>query len=192
MEEKEINTRESLEIITRMISTTRESMEQSSAVPFLAWGYATVLVAIVIYFAFASTGNIDIFWIWFAIPVIGGISTKIFNRRIPTIKSPISTAVSRIWLAVGLLALPFSLATFFIHIPGFNILFFIAFFMAIGTLITGILLRSATLQVCSCIAMPAPVAILFCHSNEQILIFAAAFLVMMVIPGHIMLYKRAK
>lgn len=192
MEEKNINTQESLEIITRMISTTRESMERSAAIPFLSWGYATVITSIAIFIIYNLTTNPLVFWLWFAIPIIGWTGILLSHHSNKVIKSPISTAISKIWVLFGLLAVPFSLATYFIQIPNFNILFFISFFMAIGTLVTGLLLQSKVLQICSLISIIAVVAILFCHGTEQILIFAIVFFVAMVIPGHIMLSHRKK
>lgn len=192
MEEKDINTKESLEIISRMISTTRESMERSAAIPFLSWGYATVITSIAIFILCNITTNPLVFWLWFAIPIIGWSGILLSHHSNHVVKSPISKAISKIWVLFGILALPFSLATYFIQIPNFNILFFISFFMTIGALVTGILLQSKVLQICSLISIIAVVAILFCPGTEQILIFASVFLITMVIPGHIMLSHRKK
>ncbi len=190
MEEKSINTKESLEIISRMISTTRESMEHSAAIPFLSWGYATVITSIAIFILCNITTNPLVFWLWFAIPIIGWSGILLSHHSNHVVKSPISKAISKIWALFGLLAVPFSLATYFIQIPNFNILFFISFFMTIGSLVTGILLQSKVLQICSLISIIAVVAILFCPGTKQILIFASVFLITMVIPGHIMLSHR--
>ena len=43
MEERKLNEKESLELITRMIQNTKDRMAENSGTPFLLWGYVTVI-----------------------------------------------------------------------------------------------------------------------------------------------------
>ena len=57
MEDRKLNEKESLELITRMIRETQENVARYAAYPLLSWGYTTVIVAIVIWYAFLQTGS---------------------------------------------------------------------------------------------------------------------------------------
>ena len=47
MEDRKLNERESLELITRMIKETQENVARHAAYPLLIWGYTTVVITIV-------------------------------------------------------------------------------------------------------------------------------------------------
>ena len=49
MEEKKLNERESLELITRMIQETKNKLEVGDGNVLLIWGYVSVLTAILVY-----------------------------------------------------------------------------------------------------------------------------------------------
>ena len=48
MEEKKLTERESLELISQMIRSTRENMEVGSGNQFLAWGYFSALLSVLL------------------------------------------------------------------------------------------------------------------------------------------------
>ena len=43
MEERKLDTRESMELISRMIQNTRNRLENHAGRPFLVWGYTCLL-----------------------------------------------------------------------------------------------------------------------------------------------------
>ena len=49
MEERKLDTRESMELISRMIQNTRNRLENHAGRPFLVWGYTTVGIALLNY-----------------------------------------------------------------------------------------------------------------------------------------------
>ena len=49
MEEKPLNEKESLELITQMIRNTQKKMEKGSGLPFLIWGYVTIAVSLAVW-----------------------------------------------------------------------------------------------------------------------------------------------
>ncbi len=71
MENKQLNEKESLELITRMINNTQQKLEKGNGLPFLIWGYTTILVSLVVWYFFSTTGNPNWNYLWFLIPVIG-------------------------------------------------------------------------------------------------------------------------
>lgn len=47
MEDKQLNTAESLDLIQRMITATREKYERGSGNMFLIWGYTSLIVVVI-------------------------------------------------------------------------------------------------------------------------------------------------
>ncbi|MDE6795737.1 MAG: hypothetical protein K2J63_10610, partial [Muribaculaceae bacterium] len=62
---------ESIDIISKMVSDTRNSVLKNAYVPFLTWGGTTVVVAMLIYFLRMAYDSSLIYLCWFLIPVIG-------------------------------------------------------------------------------------------------------------------------
>ena len=73
MQEKPLNEKESLELITRMIQNTQQKMERGAGAPFLIWGYATVITTLTVWIVVRFTLNYQFNYLWFMIPVIGSI-----------------------------------------------------------------------------------------------------------------------
>ena len=46
MENKKLNEKESLELISQMIQNTRTRVEKDGGTPFLIWGYGTVIISL--------------------------------------------------------------------------------------------------------------------------------------------------
>ena len=73
MEEKKLTERESLELISQMIRSTRENMEVGSGNQFLAWGYFSALLSVLLFVLVTSTGNNVWALGWFAMFAFWGI-----------------------------------------------------------------------------------------------------------------------
>jgi hypothetical protein len=54
MEERQLNEKESLELIARMIQNTQRKMEKGNGMPFLVWGYTTIVVSLLIWYFFIN------------------------------------------------------------------------------------------------------------------------------------------
>lgn len=69
--EKQLTETQSLELITAMIRDSRSRMARNSGIPFLIWGYVTVVVAIIE--AVATKYQLGPTWQlgWMAIPLFG-------------------------------------------------------------------------------------------------------------------------
>lgn len=193
---------QSLELITRMISDTRTRLARNSGAPFLIWGYATVAVAIFEYFVQSTfTDPAPWLWAWWAIPVIGIIGMLLFARRDTGAKNYLDRTVSAVWAvcSISILTVAIPLSVFY-HV---SMLFSVVVLIGIGTTITGRIIRDTTttaagfLFTLSALIYPLR-SILFgeipggttadvmrWHSINN-LVFAAQFLVFMVIPGHIL------
>lgn len=203
MEEKRLDAAESLELIGRMIRNTRQRLERHSGRPFLIWGYTTVGISPLNY-ALNLTGA-DPNWSlsWFLIPVLGYMLMRLFPEKRPTDpRTEIDRIVHMLWLVCSLALIPIFLLCLFHGLSYRPSLFaLISLTMSIGAASTGLIVRSKIYTVAGFAGMGLSTLFAFydfylkqlsgttgidaSYLNFEILIFAAIFLVMMVIPGHI-------
>ncbi len=212
MREQQIDEHRSLEIISKMIADTSAHIDSESGKYFLLWGYTTVIVSLFEYVAQLLHLPMHLcLWAWWLIPIVGGIGTIILNRRagVSRPKSYVDRSISAVWMVFGL---SFGMAFIAALVYGANILFLTAMLMGMGTVITGKICQHRVLTVAGMAGMALSLLIPTGHLllreyatvlresgiahveaifYIEMVIFAAVFLVMMVIPGHI-LYNRAK
>lgn len=206
-----IDEKRSLEIISQMIADTAQHIEDQSGKYFLVWGYTTVAVSLFEYFAQLYGCNMALcVWAWWLIPLIGGVATlwmvahqnKLFGVR-P--KSYLDRSIGAVWGVFGFSSL-FAMVAAVVY--GCSMLFLIVMLMGMGTVITGIICRHRALTTCGAVAMLLSLIFPIKHIvlrdmdadavrslgdvllYSDILIFAAIFLVMMVIPGHILQHRK--
>lgn len=192
MEENKMTVAESIEVISRMIRSTRHNIERTSHRPFLIWGYTTTIVALAVWYSVSTTQNHAWFLLWFAIPVIGITATYISRPRQSHkgyVRTPIDKAICCLWSVLGLAAL---VATIFSFVKQMDILFFIILLIASGTAITGLILQFKTLIATGIAGLLLSGIFLFTEGIDQCLTFAATFVIMNVIPGHIIQYRSRK
>ena len=192
MEERKLDTRESMELISRMIQNTRNRLENHAGRPFLVWGYTTVGIALLNYWFNIAGCHPAWCFTWFLIPIIGCLLMRLFPDKKPT--EP-RTEMDRI---VGKVSYRHSL---------FEL---ITLVMATATATTGMIVRSKIYIVagltCMALSVLFPLYDYFLKKiatsdgieitagllNNEILIFAGVFFIMMVVPGHIINYQSHK
>lgn len=207
MEEKKLDAQESIELITRMIRNTRRRLERHSGRPYLIWGYTTVIISLLNY-AFNLAGA-DPMWslTWFLIPILGFVLMRLFPEKKSTEpRTEIDRIVSALWLVCTLSLIPvFTLCLFHGLSYRPSLFALITLVMSIGSAATGLIVRSKIYTVAGLLGMVGTAAIALWDYylkqlpdpglidsrmlNNEILIFAAIFVVMMVIPGHIINYR---
>ena len=192
MEERQLNEKESLELITQMIRNTHRKLEKGNGVPFLIWGYTTVIVALAVWYLLTTTGNYQWNWLWLAIPVIGApIMFLTIKKQSAYPKTYIDKIMSYVWIVIGISAFFPSVAASFME--NFPVLFLVVLLISIGTAITGLIIKFTPLTVAGFIGMCLSILCLILDNTpESILVFAALFLIIQVIPGHILNYKNRK
>lgn len=206
----------SIEIISQMINETNADIDRESGKYFLLWGYTTTIVALFEYFMqVLSPYKTLCLWAWFLIPIVGGLGTLWLNmrntRKIRRPKSYIDRSISAVWQVFGLAYGMVYIAALAYHT---NILFLTVVLMGMATVITGKICRHRVLTVAGAVGIvlsllfPAQHFMFETYSHvifdgdmaqteflflrySEIAIFAVIFVIMMIIPGHI-LNKRAK
>lgn len=183
MEERKLNEKESLELITQMIQNTKSRMETNCGMPFLFWGYTTVFVSLLVWALVTRTQNYYWQYLWFLLPIIAGTGTYLSVRKQqPSVKTHLDKVVNYIWMVFGIAGFLMStLSIFFWQLP---VLFIILLLMGIGTTLTGLVIGYKTVTICGILGALSSIGCLFYPGFNQILIFAPVFIFMMVIPGH--------
>ena len=191
MVDKKITEKESLEIISRMIKNTQDNLEKGSGMPFLVWGYTTLIVTIIIGLCYMHT--IDHRWncFWFLIPIVGWTYTiRLIKNDVRKVKTYVDVAVEKLWFTIGVAQLVIMLCAFMIKIP---VLFFVLLILGIGIAVTGLITEFKPLAIGGFIAIFLSVPLLwFSREFYGLIIFGLAVIVTMIIPGHILVHRAKK
>lgn len=191
MEDRKLDAQQSFELINRMIENTRSRMERNAGLPFLVWGYATVVFALGVWGLVLHTGDPRWNWLWLALPVVGGIGMYLTHRdkqegRVHTF---VDRVINHIWLVLGLTACFMTLLTM-TGVARLPMLFIIVLLMGIGTSVTGLVIRFAPAVAGGFVGIVvAPLLFVTTGGLWSPLLFIAAFVAMMIVPGHILNYR---
>jgi len=185
MKEKTLTEKESIEIISRMIQETKEGMREGSGNMFLLWGYVSTIVSLIIYFGYNATGYSNIFWLWWLIPVIGWPAMiYMLKRKKKRVVTYVDKVIGYIWTVLGVCAMLVPIFSFTQHAGTFPILFIEALLINIGVTMTGLVIKYKLLIASGFIGIIFSFILLFVHGLSCILVFAAMFVILMIIPGH--------
>lgn len=197
MEDKKLNEKESLELITQMIQNTRRNLDAGSGNMFLLWGYVGALVTIVILAGVYWTKNpawMQGFW---AIPVLGyPVSMFLERKRQKRAKAYSDTVLVEIWSMLGCLCMGLVIATTFTKQYEF-ILPLCALIISLGSIITGIIVRYKTFCLFSMVGLSIGLyMVIAAMVNDaptylSLVCFAVVLVFAMIIPGY-MLNSEAK
>ncbi|WP_298612324.1 hypothetical protein [uncultured Odoribacter sp.] len=193
METKELNEKESLELIARMIRNTHDNLETRGGKTMLIYGYTTLFTSIVIYFIVGYTLNPYYYFLWFAIPIVGGIGKYFDKRSHPRkVTTYIDRMVGYVWLVSGVIVWLSACAAFFTVFRILPILFMVAIMINTATIITGLIIKFKALTIGGSVGVILSYSLLIVLGLKSILIFAVIFLFCMIIPGHILQYAERK
>lgn len=212
MEDKKLNPTDSMELITSMIAATRQRLSKGDGNMLLFWGYLCVIVAITAnvcsYLQFAMGIDLPISpsLLWWAIPITGIPYTVAVNRKnnrsrnVVSYTDKISTSLWEyvLWLAVAAIAIGM-----FFFIFGFPVWYVIELFMffiiGMATSVQGIIIKEKSLVyggafsvICGGFLVAGVLAGIYWLRMYSSLLFIISFIVMMIIPGHILNHKAKK
>lgn len=198
MEEKKLTQQESISIITEMISRTKDRYIGDGNI-MLMWGWLTIAVTGLVWAALALTLNPTWNWLWFLIPVIGGIATPIMakkSERKQGVKTYSDKISSQIWMAVGLIAIAAMVICLGFNIAGicaWNLMFIYALIVVpLAEIAQGLIVRETSLVVGGAFGMAVGLFTTSCLITHITLYaywflptFMLAFACMMLIPGYV-------
>lgn len=201
MEERKITEAESIEIITSMISRTKDRLVKGSGNILLMWGYLIVAVTALIWVLLVTTNNPAVNWLWFLIWIIGGIATPIMAKKERVAsgsKSYTDKLTSQMWSVVGLTGIASALLCLgFLVIGGkdsWSMMFaFALFIVPMAEIMQGLVIKEISLIAGGSIGLLTGIFTTCCISAHVALmaswfmpLFIIAFAAMMIVPGHIL------
>ena len=201
MEEKNIDEKESLELISQMIQSTKEYMEIGSGNHFIYWGYFSASLSIVIYSVFQLTGWKSCGFLWLLMFVFWIFMEVLNHRKRPTVMTYINKVIDHVWYAMGsMFIVTFAVILFISFIHGrYNSLDLMmplsAIYVGIGVTITGIIIQNKWIAYLPFVGIGLGLYMLtalYLNILPNIswhLMFGLSFIIMMAIPGHILKRK---
>lgn len=213
MENRKMTEVESLELITSMIRSARHKLARNSYRPFLIWGYTTLAITLIeLALHLVATPTVTPafrLWLWWTIPVIGGLFSYLFRDREPQSKSPLDMNIGAVWTILTFTMIPtLTMIIIVSGSAGYLILPMILVLMGSATMITGTMahlkvvswggVASIVGAVLICLmalwfkkaAGAAPIeergALIEGFITGQMAIFALSFVGTMILPGHYM------
>lgn len=191
--EKQLSPQESLDLIQSMINKTKGSVADDSF-HFLLWGWLVFVSCVTAYVLKVHMHYEKHFIVWWLMPV-GGIVSAIYGKRQSRqrkVKSFLDEALAYLWIAIALS---------FIVLVAVNMIgggawqtaftYYILLY-AIGTFVSGSLLRFKPLVVGGLINFALVIVSAKLMYDGQLLIGALAILTSYIIPGHMLRRKYQK
>lgn len=103
MENKELNEKESLELITRMIQNSKKNLELGSGNIFLLWGYLSLVMSVLVLLLVWQTGYMKWNWLWFAIPLVGfPLQAYLKKKTKLLVRTYTDKVIAEVWGIIGL------------------------------------------------------------------------------------------
>lgn len=206
MDERKLTEKESLEVITSMIAKTKDRYIANASI-LLVWGYLVVGVALLVWVMLAATHQVVWNWLWFAIPVVGGIATPVMSRhqdRMRVVKTYTDIVTSKMWMFMGVSAMIAMVLCAIIQVftsvnCWVTMLVYSLIAVSFAEIAQGIFIKENSLCCGGSIGLVVGILTLCCvaggmplGANWYMPLFIVAFIAMTIIPGHILNYKSKK
>lgn len=206
MEDRKLTEKESLEVITSMIARTKARYLGSGNI-LLMWGYLAVFSSILVWILLAATQQNVWNWLWFAIPVIGMPLTSIMARREKRTNGVVTYSdkiTSHLWSIFGVSEIVLTLICL-----GFSLIGGIKCWtaMIVYTIIAapfaeiaqGLIVKEKSLTWGGIVGLAIGMVLVCCVTGKIPLLanwfmplFILFWVVMMIVPGHIINHKAKK
>lgn len=204
MEEKNINSQESMAIISEMIERSKNRRYLGDGNILLLWGYTVVAVAALVWILLALTHHPAMNWFWFLIWIIGGIATPIMVRKRRDKKGVTTYAdnlCNALWSIVGYSAIALTFICLgFLLVAGKDswsaMLLLPLVIVGFAEIMQGVVMRETSLITGGAIGLLCGLFTSGCiaggvtlYASWYMPMFIIAFTAMMIIPGHVLNHK---
>ena len=180
MEEQKMNEKESLELIAQMIRVTKQSIGSGSGNKFLMYGYTAAILSIVIYALVYFTGN-------------SAWSAGWFLMFLPFLVSSVREKALFVLTVLTMIVLGFVIGR-----VNFGLMMPLALlYCGMGTSITGLVIKESSLTYFPLLALVTAIYMFMTIPSLHTpmvwqLYFGGSFVVVMIVPGHILNAKCKK
>lgn len=101
MEERLLNEKESLELITQMINSSKKNMEIGQGNYLLVWGYFTTALSIILFTLIALTHNMIWSWGWMLMFVMWPVMSYRQRQQPPRVITYTDKVIMQVWQVMG-------------------------------------------------------------------------------------------
>ena len=196
MKERPFSEKDSLELISQMLKQTRQNLEVGSGNILLYYGYAALVISLLVFVLIFLTSNPVWAALWFVMFIVSFVIQRKTEKSKPHVVTYMDKAISNTWSVLSVL---FLLTVLAIVVLGwymgrfeFTLMLPLSLLYAgIGSSITGVIINMRALiytplvafiigiyMLVELLAGSAPTA--YWH-----LYFGMSFVLMMIIPGHL-------
>jgi hypothetical protein len=185
--EKEFSPQESLALITNMIGKTRNSFADNSFY-FLFWGWLVFSCCIIQYILKVWVGVPWHYYVWM-LTIAGGIVSGFYSShqsKREKVKTFVDEAVDYLWIALGLTFMVLIIVNIVKAGAWASAFTYYILLYAIGTYVTGSLIRFRPLIWGGLFNFLLAIATIFAGYDSQLLLGALALLTSYIIPGHLL------
>ncbi len=199
MEERNLNTNESLELITRMINSAKDRLRIGDGNVMLLWGYLTVAVTALVWGLLAIYRHPAFNYLFFLIWIIGGIvAPRIEKKQETGAKTYVDCISSGIWKIVGYSAIATTLICLgFFFVGGEDcwgvMVLFSLIIIGFAVAVQGLVIKEKSLVaggsvglLCGLVAAAVLVGGMKLYALWFFPMFIVAFTAMLIIPGHLL------
>lgn len=188
MEDKQLNPAESIQLIERMINSTKNKLADDGVL-LIFWGWLVVISALVNYLGLQlQFDNAGI--VWAILMPVGGIFSAFYGRyqnKKRRVKTALDGYLSFLWAGFGI-ALVITL------VCGFNygikpVYFSLMILYGLATFVSGGLLGFKPLIYGGIVSFICAIVSIFLGEMDQLLIIVIALLASYIIPGHMLRSK---
>lgn len=204
MEERQLNEKESLELITQMINSSKKNMKVGQGNIMLIWGYFTTILSVCLFTLISLTHNFMWSWGWMFLFLLWPAIAYKQNQNTPRVVTYTDKVISQVWQVIGWM-FGFTFITIgiveylFIGYADFIIMLPLSLiYSGLGISITGIIIQERWMIYSPLVAFILAIYMLTIISMGKnavllwYLYFGLAFVFMMIIPGHIVNHKAKK
>ena len=179
---KEMTAQQSLNIISEMMNNSRRTILQNSAKHFILWGSLLILVSLVIYELWHTTGSPIWNVAWFVMPALGFPIVRILDRKDSDVpQNKINMNIGLIWLTYCIFTVCISVIAM-LWVP-MNVSLVIVVLVGFAECISGFLLKNWAITISGfIIGIGGAVMASMLLGAEQLLIFTVCG-IMLVVTG---------
>ncbi|RHJ93463.1 hypothetical protein [Parabacteroides bouchesdurhonensis] len=204
MEEKQLNEKESLELIAQMINSSKRNMKVGSGNKLLYWGYFTAILSIALFSLVSLTHNLMWSWGWMLMFAVWPIISYKQKKQPPMVVTYTDKVISQVWQVMGCMFvitfITIGIIEVFIaeHIDFIQMLPLSLLYAGLGVSITGIIVQERWMIYTPLVAFVIAIYMLTLLTLDGkvtilwYLYFGLSFVIMMIIPGHIVNHKAKK
>lgn len=204
MEERTLNEKESLALITQMINSSKKNMEVGQGNIMLFWGYFTTALSITLFLLINFTQNFMWSWGWMLMFAVWPVISYKKRQDRPKVVTYTDKVISQVWKVIGCMFIITFLTIgimefiFVRHADFLLMLPLSLIYCGIGTSITGIIIQERWMTYSPLIAFIVAIymlTMLMIGAKVTLLYylyFGLSFVFMMIIPGHIVNNKAKK